>query len=686
MNYVEQLKQQILTLNNERNKYISKYQKYKQLYFSSINSIQNQHLNYVFTLENYSSTLKKLEFELNTLEYFYNIYFSSFNIDSWFKKTNDIFIRRTIDEILLSFNKIELINKKSLTLGYLQHLRNFIMYNLKCGKVIKIYSIHLDEPFIALISKDIVQIINRFHSDSCIEIDDTKINLFNFNKHIILQFLFNPFWETSLYLQYDYSEFKIINKDDSIIDIPYEFIIDSRTNYWIDDFVADYTNYYFNDTNIDFDKYQSMIYDLILNYNIDNEIKNELWNLLLDMRQKLLDSNKVVFYSEFDNYDTEKKKIKWNFSKPQINLKDLSVLTSGKKNLFTLDEINDISKKKVMQTSPSDLGLILPCIMENNIKLLDVMCCYLQHTKELTQDPIRKEIIINQFKKLEKTNFYISYYGIDFLMHLLTRTEEENNYTILSAFIWDKSLWELNYIMTKISYLNFFDIINNNASIEWKDLHKLLNYNTSIESKIACLINAYYNNNFYPESVYFWDNNPYLMFKLIKDKSYTGKNFNIKSINFKLIEIPSYKNEVSCTNIYCGYLFDTQDIDKININKSIFRSFNSFNSITEFDIIITYFISQIMELGEIIINSTDNFIELKLIVNKFRIDNIYNLIIINSKLIMPNSIEFIISINNKLIHYHHNKYYYDTSSDKYIYIKVNDIHIEYIKYKIYSLN
>ena len=185
MNYVEQLKQQILTLNNERNKYISKYQKYKQLYFSSINSIQNQHLNYVFTLENYSSTLKKLEFELNTLEYFYNIYFSSFNIDSWFKKTNDIFIRRTIDEILLSFNKIELINKKSLTLGYLQHLRNFIMYNLKCGKVIKIYSIHLDEPFIALISKDIVQIINRFHSDSCIEIDDTKINLFNFNKHII---------------------------------------------------------------------------------------------------------------------------------------------------------------------------------------------------------------------------------------------------------------------------------------------------------------------------------------------------------------------------------------------------------------------------------------------------------------------------------------------------------------------
>jgi hypothetical protein len=426
-----------------------------------------------------------------------------------------------------------------------------------------------------------------------------------------------------------------------------------------------------------------MIYDLILNYSLDSEIANSLWNILQEMINKLNNSQKVVFYNKFNDYNTNKKQIKWYLSKPQVNLYNLNELTSGKKNLFSTEEIELISTKKIMQMSPSDLGLILPSILENNIKLLDVMICFLQTTKELTQDTIRRDIIINQFKKMEKTTLYLSAYGLDFLLYLLERSSEENEYKILTSYIWDENIWKLNYVMTHKSYLNFFDIINNNTSIEWKDLKILLLLPTSIESKIATLIYAYKNGVLMSSMAYYWDANPKLMLEII-----TNKNFNFKSptliefIDTKIEQIV-LKNEILQCNIYASYLFNSENIDKILLNKNTFLTFNSDNSNVELQEILTHFLQQIKTIKDIHLYMDDHFTEIKIMVDEFVSNDIFSLIIKNSRLISPLKIEYSVCVNKHCFQYRFNKFFYGEDYHKYIYIKIDKVPIELIKWIIY---
>ena len=685
MNYVEQLKKQISTVTNDRNKYVTKYQKYKQLYFASLNSTQNMYLNYIFTLENYSINLKKFECELNTLEFFYNIYFSPFNIDSWFRKNHEFMIKRTLNEILESYDYVDFIEEKSFVLGYLQYLRNLIMYHLKSGTCITIYSVHLDEPYIAVITKDVVQIINRFHNETFIEIGETKLDIFNINKHILLQFLFNPFWETSLYMHYEFDSYKIIKKNSEIINVPYELFIDARNPEWMDTFMEDYVNPYFDRLNIDFDSFQNTFYDLILNYDIDIEIIHSLWSLLQEIRNKLCGSDKVVFYNQYNDYETDKKQIKWMQAPPQIQ--SYTELTTGKRNLFTSDEIALVSSKKIIAVSPSDLCLILPSIFENNVKLLDVMACFLTNKKELPQDHIRRDIIVNQFKNLSK-NLYLSNYGLEFLLYLLNRSSEENDYNILSSYIWDERLWKLNYIMVRISYINFFDVINNNTSLDWKDINILLSLQVSIESKIACIIYSYHFGLFYPYSVYYWENNPKLMLQMIKRKNPKKIFFDTSILlESKQLQIGITKKEINMSDIYSGYLFNSSDISKINLNKCTYLSYKSDHSIVELQNILSHFFSNIKKIQEISFFEDDSFTFINIVVNEFIKKDIFSLIIRHSRLIVPTSLEFTLLINEQYVQFRMNKYYYERTDNNqnFIHIKIDKKNIEYIKYLIYTL-
>lgn len=671
MNYIDNLKNQIIKISNDRAKYIQKCNKYKQLYYTSLNSVQNQYLNYVFTMDNYTNSLKKLELELNTLEFFYNIYFCPFNIDGWFKKNTEILIKRTLKEILLPYDEVKINNERPFNLSYLRYLRNLVMYNLKNGVIVRFECIHLDEPYIALITKDTIQIYNKFHNENKLYLNETSMEIFNINKHILLQFILNPFWDTELYSEFNYTTNKIINKDDTIIDIPYELYIDSRNPEWLELLLEDYINPYFDNVVIDFDKFTEMIFDLILNYNIS--IKNELFTLLLDMRKKLLNSDKVVFYNKYNDYTTNKKQIKWSYSVPQVNLESTSYLTSGKRNLFTEEEISLITSKKILKMSPSDLGLVLPSIMENNEKLLNIIPCFLQEEKDILQDNTRKEIILNQIKKMEKTSLYLSSYGLEFIMYLLERQPEENNYNILVSYIWDHRLWKLNYQMTRLSYLNFFDIINNNAEYQWKEIEKLLKIELSIESKIATLIFNFKNKINNMDTCFYFERNPEIMLKMITDKNF-NINYNDKlDFVFNKIEVPKLTTEVKATDLFTCYLFNTTNIDKFNFNIKTYLTKNYF-----LQEILSIFLNCIEEIKRITLFTDDNFSEIKIEVLKYCKVNLFDLITINGKLITPDNLDYIVSINGTCIEYRYTKFYYNTSSENFIYIKTDRLPIEYI--------
>lgn len=672
MNYIDNLKNQIIKISSDRAKYIQKCNKYKQLYYTSLNSVQNQYLNYVFTMDNYASALKKLEFEFNTLEFFYNIYFCPFNIDGWFKKNTEILIKRTLNEILLPFNEVQINNERPFNLSYLKYLRNLVMFNLKKGVVIRFECIHLDEPYIALLTKDTIQVYNKFHNESKLFFNETSMEIFNINKHILLQFILNPFWDTELYSEFNYVTNKIINKDDTIVEIPYELYIDTRNPEWLELLLEDYINPYFDNVVIDFDKFTEMIFDLILNYNIS--IKNELFTLLLDMRNKLLNSDKVVFYNKHNDYTTSKKQIKWSFSIPQVNLYNTSYLTSGKRNLFTEDEINLITSKKILKMSPSDLGLILPSIMENNEKILNIIPCFLQEHKDLMQDNTRREIIINQFKKMEKTTLYLSSYGLEFIMHLLDKSPEENNYNVLVSYIWDHRLWKLNYQMTRLSYLNLFDIINNNAEYQWKEIEKLLKMELSIESKIATLIFNFKNKINNMDICYYFERNPEKMLKVITDKNYNLEYTDTIDFTFNPIEIQKSTTEIKTADLFTCYLFNTTNIDKFNFNIKTFLTQNY--GLQE---IISNFLNCIEEIKRITLFTDDNFSEIKIEVLKYCKVNLFDLITISGKLITPDNLDYLVSINGSCVEYRYTKFYYSTSTECCLYIRTDKQPIEYIK-------
>jgi hypothetical protein len=679
MNYVEQLKQQIALVSNDRNKYVTKYQKYKQLYTSSITSAQNQYVNYVFSMENYLTSLKMFECEMSTIEFFYDIYFSPFSIDSWFKRNNTILIKRTLSEIFEPFNyvNVTVLKEKSYSLEYLQYLRNLVMFHLKQGHTISIYSVHLDEPYIVTITKDVFQVINKYHNESCLCIGNThKIEIFNMNKHYLLQFIVNPFWETSLYIPSTIDTNKIIKKNSDIINIPYNFSIDSRNPEWEDDFIDDFVNPYFDNDQIDFDAYNQIIIDLILDYDLDSEITHTLWNLLMEMREKLRSSDKIQFLNNANEFTTTciKKQVIWmNTTSPYIDYEKLYELASGSKNLFSNDEISLVESRKIVHMSPSDLYLILPSIFENNHKLLDVMSCYLTKKSDIPQDPVRRDIIVNQFKKMSKENVeYLSAYGVDFLFHLLTRDSESNDYTILSSFIWDERLWQLNYIMTKISYINFFDIINKDSKITWKDMSFLLGLNSSIESKIAVIIYAHRTGYLFPDLVVYWDNNPKQMLQIIKYKEVEllplHNRKRLPNKDFKTQQKESLDKEISSTNVYGCYLFKIQEFNKLNLEKKTFLSFKNENHIVEFQHLIRHLMYAIKTLKNIEHFYDDSFSYLKI---EFEKEDIFNLLMIRGKLLTPLRINYSISLNSHYLEYKMGKFYYtsSTSNNNFIFIQ-----------------
>ena len=468
--------------------YYLKYQKIKERLLNENSSILENQLEYIFQDEKYINKLKLLEFDLFTIEYFYNIFFNRFNIDSWLNKSILSSITLELNKILQPFthsNELTSIDN-TYSLGFFQNLRNYLMYQLSQNKTIKIYSNSLEISYICILTSDKIVLFNKYHSFNKIIIEDSEeINLkFNIDKHILIQFLINPFWcvETSE-INKEFSN-KIINPDWSIINISEDMFLNSTLKKFNENFIEKYINTELELDIVNINSIIDKLYYIINLQNVHYIIKYNIFNIIKSLRDKIETSTDLVILNE-PNYDNEEleKQIIYSFIKP-IHLLQKNVILD-KRNVFTKKEIELYNNSNLTDLNPDDLAIVLPIIFENKQNLIDISHCFFQNKSEIPKDKIRKDILLSQIPNVNGKKSF-SVYGIKYLL-------EANNKKIelKSHFIWNETLWLFNMKMMELTKYDLFDLINNQSWLTYKNILTLLELPLSIESKIIGLLTCY---------------------------------------------------------------------------------------------------------------------------------------------------------------------------------------------------
>jgi hypothetical protein len=204
-----------------------KYKRLKEKLLSKLNNELDNKLEYIFENEDYATKLKFFEFEGSTLELFYNLFFNPFNIDAWLNKSTNILIRRQIKDILAPFDDSEITPIIDInSIGFLKSIRNYVMTKIKKGEIVNIKSSFLNQTYICNISINSFQILNKYHKENCI---DSYILSEPINKHILLQFILNPFWNTNGFITQKLEDDNmIINNNWSKIELDFPITIDGR--------------------------------------------------------------------------------------------------------------------------------------------------------------------------------------------------------------------------------------------------------------------------------------------------------------------------------------------------------------------------------------------------------------------------------------------------------------------------
>ena len=196
----------------------------------------------------------------------------------------------------------------------------------------------------------------------------------------------------------------------------------------------------------------------------------------------------------------------------------------------------------------------------------------------------------------------------------------------------------------------------------------------SIESKIATLIFNFKNKINNMDICYYFERNPEKMLKVITDKNYNLEYTDTIDFTFNPIEIQKSTTEIKTADLFTCYLFNTTNIDKFNFNIKTFLTQNY--GLQE---IISNFLNCIEEIKRITLFTDDNFSEIKIEVLKYCKVNLFDLITISGKLITPDNLDYLVSINGSCVEYRYTKFYYSTSTECCLYIRTDKQPIEYIK-------
>ena len=648
-----------------------KYKRMKEKLLSKLDNVLDNKLEYIFENEEYVSKLKHFELEGNTLELFYNLYFYPFNIDAWLHKTTNILIKQTIESILAPFKETKLtIIMDHYSLGFMKNIRDFIMVQIKNKKTIRIKSSSLNQTYVCTINTDSFQIINKYHKENAIFIDDEEIFIFSetLNKHILLQFILNPFWETKGFISSKITDDNvIINNNWEINNVDVPITIDGRFSDIENQIIENYFNPQLEEQLINLNDIQADIYKIISDKSIDYYIREIIFKTFQLAKSKILNASSIQVSTKI--LGINKRTALWDSAEPTFEIEEY---LQEKRNLFKKHERIMIQESDVVNINPSDLGIILPILFDGKEKLLSIVNCFIQDTPYFPQNTTRREIIMSQFPGL-KGNKYISNYGIQYLMKA-----ENREINIKMHFIWDQQLWNFNHLIMNVSNLDLFTMIDNQTWLNYQQLLYLISLEISFESKWSTLLICRKLQKFHKHLPdYFESNIEYLLDESLKLK------IEDYEMNKKFIMLESFFNSVEPSMFFANYLLGNLEFQNTAILKSLNTSgalhFLSLQSIAEQIKIVIKHLNTMMKkiVYNLHIDLENAYLEFPIVC-----ENIWDVFLISGRLPLFNDINILVRIIDQSFYFNKKIYILDQKSE----IKTCTIIIKRENYNLFFAN
>lgn len=415
----------------------------------------------------YHRLLRGLELDMDYSELVYNLHFFKFNIDAWFQKTltRGLGGMRPVSDWLPAppTDIRRLLPDPALgeSLRALQQLRDFVQACVSAGLRVEIASQNLDEERYACVISPppnarrarIFNVMSRADTvydgitrvSATLSVDDesgegelVQFDMgFTVSKHVLLQFVLNPFWEFLSGDPADNStdaltlggssgagapDIMVVDKN-GFIDIRcaegIAFRLDCTQPYMKELFIMRVLNPLFErgggDAVVDFDRMQASVLAVVKDDRVRDAPKALLWTIYRDTCALLI--------SNRNNYSINPrgaggpapggKRVKWCLGPPVSVSEDA---LEGDGSIYDLDQaaLADVETLRSWKVACNDIYLLIP-FLQRSRHAIHLIPHFLVDAPSLPFCKVRHQIIRSFMENRHNGSRYVSSYGYNYL-------------------------------------------------------------------------------------------------------------------------------------------------------------------------------------------------------------------------------------------------------------------------------
>ena len=475
---------------------------------------------YKFEVSSLMNAIKSIEIEIDMVELFYNLHFYPFNVDAWFSKRLVKIIR---PQILVDFPRAKSITDSfpgktipEMNLRTIQLLRNIILdLSINKKERIEIRSTHLNESYTCLLEGGKLKVFNAIHKDNYISIGSGVFALEdNINKHVLFQFILNPFWEDKSFsygsnrtdLIFDEeSSIVVLNSDNSVVKMESLsdvcFLIDNYNDNWNEPFVKRVLNVYLGERAVNINDLERGILSIILSKTVDEDVKRGVWNHYKNMAEAIYETRKSgerKYLFSHDQALAEESKgeyvktLIWDQFSPVYTESFLEKNVFDKYKNHTFYDLGQdvISKLKNYKLCCNDIYIVsqLLCV---NPELIHALPYFLGDSPELPVDFLRKRIIKAYFENEYSGKKYLSAFGLHYMIKNIHSNRSMR--FCQTNIIFTDELFKISSCIEKLGSKSFFELLGESDVHLFPNskISKLVNEPSSMLSKALTLLIVY---------------------------------------------------------------------------------------------------------------------------------------------------------------------------------------------------
>lgn len=483
------------------------------------NSIAVQ--SYIFEVSSLINSIKSIEIEMDVVELFYNLHFYPFNVDAWFsKRLSRIIHPQLFCEFPRAGRIADLFPGKrvgKMNLRTIQMLRDTILdLCVNDNQRVEIRSTHLNDSYSCVLEDNKLRVFNVIHNDNYISLGGDILSLEeNLNKHILFQFVLNPYWDNKVFsyecnqtdMLYDEeSGILVRNKDNRLVSVEspsgLSFLIDNYNKNWNEPFVKNVLNVFLREREVNINELEGSLLSVVLRVGVDDEVKKGVWCQYRNMTDAVCETHKSNDKKYLFSHDEEyvdasarinyEKVLVWRRFVPVYNetFLEKNIFEKYKGHTFYDLDRDVISKLKIFKLCCNDVYIIsqLLCV---NPDLVNTLPYFLRDTPDLPVDSLRTRIIKAYFENEYNGKKHISAFGLHYCMTNLGVKKSTKFYQ--TNIIFTDELYTISLYVEKISGLSFFDLLEDSEInfFPQTKMSKLVSERSTMLSKALTLFVAY---------------------------------------------------------------------------------------------------------------------------------------------------------------------------------------------------